>query len=72
MRNVNIGRKKHHLAALEKRGNRRRELKVDDAREAKRLKIIHEFYETERAYVDGLELIYSVGCLRFCGWQNMC
>jgi hypothetical protein len=41
---------------------------VDDLREAKRRKVIEEFYETERTYVDGLELIYSVrcfGCLVF-------
>jgi FYVE, RhoGEF and PH domain containing 5/6 len=34
---------------------------ADDLREAKRKKVIEEFYETEKAYVDGLELIYSVG-----------
>ncbi|EPQ60193.1 hypothetical protein GLOTRDRAFT_67584 [Gloeophyllum trabeum ATCC 11539] len=33
--------------------------RVDEAREAKRRKIIHEFYETERSYVDGLDLIYA-------------
>ncbi|KAK7033931.1 hypothetical protein VNI00_012555 [Paramarasmius palmivorus] len=32
---------------------------VDEAMEAKRRKVINEFYATERAYVDGLELIYS-------------
>ncbi|KAG6853231.1 hypothetical protein C0991_005858 [Blastosporella zonata] len=32
---------------------------ANDARMLKRRKIIEEFYETERAYVDGLELIYS-------------
>ncbi|ESK93148.1 rho guanine nucleotide exchange factor [Moniliophthora roreri MCA 2997] len=32
---------------------------VDEAMEAKRSKVINEFYATERAYVDGLELIYS-------------
>lgn len=31
----------------------------DKGKEAKRRKIVLEFYETERAYVDGLELIYS-------------
>ncbi|KAJ7777122.1 Dbl homology domain-containing protein [Mycena metata] len=30
-----------------------------DAREVKRRNVIQEFYETERAYVDGLELIYD-------------
>ncbi|KAL0955221.1 hypothetical protein HGRIS_004123 [Hohenbuehelia grisea] len=41
---------------------RRREVQsrvVDEAQETKRRKIIDEFYETERAYVDGLELIYT-------------
>jgi FYVE, RhoGEF and PH domain containing 5/6 len=33
---------------------------VDEAREAKRRKVVLEFFETERAYVDGLDLIYSV------------
>jgi hypothetical protein len=33
---------------------------VDDARESRRRKVIMEFFETERAYVDGLDLIYSV------------
>ncbi|EEB97259.1 hypothetical protein MPER_03464 [Moniliophthora perniciosa FA553] len=30
-----------------------------EAKEAKRRKVINEFYATERAYVDGLELVYS-------------
>jgi FYVE, RhoGEF and PH domain containing 5/6 len=51
-----------------KRVNRRRDVKsivvVDEQREAKRRKVIHELYETERTYVDGLELIYSVCVLR--------
>ena len=33
---------------------------ADEAMEEKRRKVINEFYATERAYVDGLELIYSV------------
>ncbi|KAF9459286.1 hypothetical protein BDZ94DRAFT_1224932 [Collybia nuda] len=44
------------------RRRRKREIAVkplDDARESKRRKVIDEFFETERAYVDGLELIYS-------------
>ncbi|KAG6902495.1 hypothetical protein C0995_016072 [Termitomyces sp. Mi166 len=32
---------------------------VDDAKFSKRRKVIEEFYETERTYVEGLELIYS-------------
>ncbi|GJE89658.1 FYVE, RhoGEF and PH domain-containing protein [Phanerochaete sordida] len=45
-----------------KRPHRRKEVKsvmVDEQREAKRRKVINELYETERTYVDGLELIYS-------------
>lgn len=37
---------------------------VDDHRDAKRRKIIDEFYETERSYMEGLELIYSVRFIR--------
>lgn len=33
---------------------------VDEQREAKRRKVIAEFYETEKSYLDGLELIHSV------------
>lgn len=33
---------------------------IDEHREAKRRKVINEFHETERSYVDGLDLIYSV------------
>ena len=33
---------------------------VDETRLAKRRKIIEEFYETERSYVNGLDLIHSV------------
>ena len=47
-----------------KRAHRRKEVKsvvvVDEHKEAKRRKVIHELYETERTYVNGLELIYSV------------
>ncbi|OSX66796.1 hypothetical protein POSPLADRAFT_1175479 [Postia placenta MAD-698-R-SB12] len=32
---------------------------IDEHREAKRRKVINEFHETERSYVDGLDLIYS-------------
>ncbi|KAF9016975.1 hypothetical protein BDZ89DRAFT_1165968 [Hymenopellis radicata] len=58
MRNVNATRKSRPLSIDgQKRGNRR-SLKPD-LHEVKRRQIIHEFYETERTYVDGLELIYS-------------
>lgn len=46
-----------------RKAHRRRDTGVrhnDEARTSKRRKIIEEFYETERAYVDGLELVYSV------------
>ncbi|THH18614.1 hypothetical protein EW146_g2389 [Bondarzewia mesenterica] len=40
--------------------HRKKDLRpVDEEREAKRRKIIEEFYETERTYVKGLDLIYS-------------
>ncbi|KZP11136.1 hypothetical protein FIBSPDRAFT_837909 [Athelia psychrophila] len=32
---------------------------VDEAKEAKRLRVIREFYDTEKAYVEGLDLIYA-------------
>lgn len=35
-------------------------LQVDEARDARRKKIISEFYDTEKSYVDGLDLVYSV------------
>ncbi|EIM83574.1 uncharacterized protein STEHIDRAFT_83759 [Stereum hirsutum FP-91666 SS1] len=42
------------------RAYRKRELRpVNEAKEEKRKKVIEEFYETERTYVDGLDLIYS-------------
>ncbi|KAJ7483408.1 hypothetical protein FB451DRAFT_1350552 [Mycena latifolia] len=56
MRNVNPGRR----SKVRPMSNHRRPPKpFDDAREAKRRKVIQEFYETEKAYVDGLEMIYS-------------
>ncbi|KAI0778931.1 hypothetical protein BD413DRAFT_512914 [Trametes elegans] len=43
-----------------RKGVRRRESRgVDMQKEAKRRKVIGEFYETERSYLDGLELIHS-------------
>ncbi|KAH9885451.1 hypothetical protein C8Q73DRAFT_795868 [Cubamyces lactineus] len=43
-----------------RRAMRRRESRVvDEQKEAKRRKVITEFYETEKSYLDGLELIYS-------------
>jgi len=49
--------------SMERRRNRFRDSTsnlVDDKLDKKRRKIVDEFYETEKAYVDGLELIYSV------------
>jgi hypothetical protein len=53
----------HPHAKGSPRRRRRREVAVkpvDDVRESKKWKVIEEFLEMERAYVDGLELIYSV------------
>ena len=58
-----------HAASVDalRRNQRRREVKsvvVDEQREAKRRKVIHELHETERTYLEGLELIYSVRTVR--------
>ncbi|KAI0756183.1 hypothetical protein C8Q80DRAFT_1127112 [Daedaleopsis nitida] len=42
-----------------RRVRRKESRMVDEQREAKRRKVIAEFYETERSYLDGLELIHS-------------
>ena len=45
-----------------RKGVRRRGYQAPDKeRDTKRRKIIQEFYETERTYVQGLDLIYEVG-----------
>ncbi|KAH9854349.1 hypothetical protein C2E23DRAFT_818300 [Lenzites betulinus] len=45
---------------MARRAARRRESRVvDEQKEAKRRKVIAEFYETEKSYLDGLELIHS-------------
>ena len=53
---------RHPAADLGKRRRRRRDSirPMDETQVVKRRKIITEFYETERAYVEGLDLIYSV------------
>ncbi len=52
---------------ISRRAHRRRESRaVDELREAKRRKVITEFYETEKSYLHGLELIHSVR--PFSGW----
>ncbi|KAI0271436.1 hypothetical protein BC834DRAFT_859463 [Gloeopeniophorella convolvens] len=46
---------------VHRKGTRRRELRVpDEERDVKRRRIIDEFYETERTYVQGLDLIYEL------------
>lgn len=47
---------------MSKRPRRRRDSTkpTDDTKLVRRRKIIAEFYDTERAYVEGLDLIYSV------------
>jgi FYVE, RhoGEF and PH domain containing 5/6 len=45
-----------------RRGVRRRGYQAPDKeRDTRRRKVIQEFYETERTYVQGLDLIYEVG-----------
>ena len=49
------------LVDVSRRNVRRKESRlVDEQRESKRRKVIAEFYETEKSYLDGLELIHSV------------
>ncbi|KAI0066576.1 hypothetical protein BV25DRAFT_1849149 [Artomyces pyxidatus] len=44
----------------QRRGVRRREVRLpNEQSEAKRKRVVEEFYETERTYVEGLDLIYS-------------
>ncbi|KAI0094987.1 hypothetical protein BDY19DRAFT_915766 [Irpex rosettiformis] len=55
---------RHRLTSgdVNRRQSKRREVKsvvANEQRYLKRRKIIHEFCETERTYVEGLELIYS-------------
>jgi len=46
-----------------RKGLRRRSHQAPDKeRRAKRCNVIQEFYETERTYVQGLDLIYEVSC----------
>lgn len=45
-----------------RKGVRRRGYQAPDKeRDTRRRKVIQEFYETERTYVQGLDLIYEVG-----------
>ncbi|KAL1951034.1 hypothetical protein VTO73DRAFT_183 [Trametes versicolor] len=53
---------KHRPSSMDgaRKALRRRESRmVDEQKEAKRRKVIAEFYETEKSYLDGLELIHS-------------
>ncbi|KAJ7787236.1 hypothetical protein B0H14DRAFT_3505822 [Mycena olivaceomarginata] len=59
MRNLNSPNNNNQRRSKVRPTSSRRATKQPDAREAKRRKVIQEFYETEKAYVDGLELIYS-------------
>ena len=59
-----LGQGKGRIESPRRRSRRDLPKLVDDPRETRRKRVIDEFYETEKAYVDGLELIYSVG--RFC------
>ncbi|KAI0801348.1 hypothetical protein C8Q74DRAFT_1192978 [Fomes fomentarius] len=57
---VRAPRQRPSSVDVSRRGVRRRESRmVDEQREAKRRKVIAEFYETEKSYLDGLELIHS-------------
>lgn len=54
-----------------RRRNRLRDTSVkplDELQANKRRKVVREFYDTEKAYVDGLDLIYSVCFLRSFGF----
>jgi FYVE/RhoGEF/PH domain-containing protein 5/6 len=63
-RSKNLLKKKSGSITADNGGKRSRKKDVrkplDEAREAKRRKVVLELFETERAYVDGLDLIYFV------------
>lgn len=53
--------KRHSGVDGGRRQSRRREVRiVDEQAQAKKRKVTEEFFETEKSYVEGLELIYSV------------
>lgn len=60
----NLLHKQSHAEAGRRHRKRRESVKpqpeVDENKTVKRRKIIAEFYDTERAYIRGLDLIYSV------------
>ena len=39
---------------------------LEEVNNAKRLKVMNELWETEKAYVGGLDLIYTVCCIAHC------
>ncbi|KIK92638.1 hypothetical protein PAXRUDRAFT_34429 [Paxillus rubicundulus Ve08.2h10] len=45
--------------SLNPAGRSHRQIQADDDRQAKRAKIIAEFYATEKSYLDGLDLVYN-------------
>ncbi|KAF9219952.1 hypothetical protein BS17DRAFT_788341 [Gyrodon lividus] len=45
--------------SLNPAGRSHRQTQADDDRQAKRAKIIAEFYATEKSYLDGLDLVYN-------------
>lgn len=49
--------------SLNPAGRSHRQTQADDDRQAKRIKIIAEFYATEKSYLDGLDLVYNVSAL---------
>ncbi|KAL0063486.1 hypothetical protein AAF712_009579 [Marasmius tenuissimus] len=56
---LNKRQKRSSMSAKRNSRSGSRATDEDEAMEEKRRKVINEFYATERAYVDGLELIYS-------------
>lgn len=55
------GFRNQHSSELARRAGRRQSVRVVDPNlETKRRRVITEFCETEKSYVDGLELIHSV------------
>lgn len=57
------GRRPSSIDVSRKARHRSQMRLIDEQREAKRRKVINEFHDTEKSYLDGLELIYSVRTL---------
>ena len=51
---------RHHRRRSLNRRHSRTLTPVDAAREAKRAKVVREFWDTERSYVEGLDLVHDV------------